>query len=212
MNFSELIDLWREQAYQCKKLSCFREANVYRQCADDLEDCIKDQKCEGKPVSTVEGKTAVVEQTCNRCAENNVDRNNQPQSWVFVIVDGCIHAYCANCLSGKNGSRVRKTNPPVIQVVKLHYTPKNNRSPVVWQVLFNIYREMGGDLNKMNDISMDLFTLKEYFNKAEHGFIVYWGLTGNITDLSWDKFYIEQNHTHVYRLTYKQDVVTIEHI
>lgn len=61
-----------------------------------------------------------------------------------------------------------KAAPTVSQTpitVDLNHRPWSPKlfSRLVWQQLFNLYREGGGDPNAMDSLLCDLYTLVEYF-------------------------------------------------
>lgn len=59
-------------------------------------------------------------------------------------------------------------------------------SRLVWQVLFNDYRENGGFLNVMDDILCNLSDIKELFGTYKD-FTFYWWHSNHLTDLTFQR-------------------------
>lgn len=53
---------------------------------------------------------------------------------------------------------------------------------LVWQYLFTLYREQGGDLDHMWDMLCDLTIIENVFKRAETAF--YWEVTRNYTNIT----------------------------
>ena len=75
---------------------------------------------------------------------------------------------------------------------------------IVWQALFDIYRNGGGDIEHMDSILWDLFILARTFKYGN--FILYWSFYHSCTGLELLPGPSEEN----YKITRKDMKVTIE--
>lgn len=111
----------------------------------------------------------------------------------FDVNRGIYGLHCVNRVFVFWKSKMKKT-------IDLRFRMYSTKlySRLVWQELFNIYRENGGDLSNMDSLLCDLYTLERWFDNIKNLPIrksvnpLYWRFVGNFTDISdfqYDDYY-----------------------